>query len=128
MFGGMAYKIGVLAKKATGGGGGDVTPNTMVFGDTLGPSPTDSNLVTVTGINTTISLTVNSSFEEFGSFYYILNGGPEVNTQIQSTFSVQNNDTLKFRFYTGLGGGVSYQVLNNSDGGATVGTGSIYID
>ena len=44
----MAYKIGVLAKKATGGGGGDVTPNTMVFGDTLGPNPTDSNLVTIT--------------------------------------------------------------------------------
>jgi hypothetical protein len=29
---------------------------------------------------------------------------------------------------TGGGGGVSYQVINNSDGGATVGTGSIYID
>jgi len=127
MFGGIAHKIGILAKKATGGGGGDVTPVYMNFGDTLGPNPTDSNLVTITGINTTISLTVYPSFE-FGSFYYILNGGSEVNTDTQNTFSVQNNDTLKFRFYTGLGGGVSYQVKNNSDGGVTVGTGSIYID
>jgi hypothetical protein len=116
MFGGMAFKVGMLAKKG-GGGGGDVTPDSVDFGFIdLNASPVDSDLVTFTGIDTTITLRISISDQDHGGFYYIKNGGSEVQINAPQTLNVSLNDTLKFRIYGTPGQYVIYYVYNESDG------------
>jgi len=123
----MAHKIGILAKKATGGGGSDVTPNAVTFGDIVGfSSPVNSNLVTITGIDTTITLKV--SFAAEGTFSYVVNGGTEIDASVQDTFTIQNNNTLIFKHYSFPGGSASYTVTNLSDSSAVLGSGSMLYD
>ena len=123
----MAHKIGILAKKATGGGGSDVTPNAVTFGDIIGfTSPVNSNLVTITGIDTTITLKV--SFAAEGTFSYVVNGGTEIDASVQDTFTIQNNNTLIFKHYSSPGGSASYTVINLSDSSTVIGSGSMLFD
>lgn len=59
MFGGMANKIGILAKK-TAGGASDVTPNAVNWSNVdgyLGPVGYKLTEKQITGINTTVTLT-----------------------------------------------------------------------
>ena len=78
MFGGMAFKIGMLAKKSTGGGA-DVTPNAVDWNDMtyngisdlISPIPTKQ----ITGINQTINLTITTD-SPVSFFYYEVTSTP----------------------------------------------------
>ena len=124
MFGGMAHKIGVLAKKATGGGGGDVTCTTDFTEYVAYPNAgMQSTQQTIAGINTTITLRFDIIFTDEYAFQYVKNGGSPVNLNSGDTFTVVNGDTLYFKwnnaslFLTSL-----VEIINTSDGNTSLGT------
>lgn len=145
----MAFKVGMLSKKATGGGGSDVTPDTIDWTDLYYSEITGEVPFTekqITGINQTITLKV--SVPANINFYYAVNapinidydryeyGDLEGRTSINGaaifglsqiynndTFTVNNNDWVVFALESG---GISVldtvTVTNVSDNDATLDT------
>lgn len=119
MFGGIGYKIGILAKK---GPGADVTPdplnNQSVFSETTNTVQSDAQ--TITGINTAITLYIDYFYDVPGSIFYIKNGISTLITDSARgdnfTISISNNDTLAFRIEGGSSiGTVNFDIYNLSD-------------
>lgn len=113
MLSGMASMIAIRAKKATGGGGGGVTPNPIDYPDSLQDTRTQRTTIgqQITGISSTITLKVNSADGYLYSWEYGINSTnstPSSWTSIgitagvggdTSSFTVSNNDWLFFRYY-----------------------------
>jgi hypothetical protein len=122
MFGGMAFKVGMLAKKSTGGGS-DVTCTTD-FTEYVGLAApdVDSSSKLIAGINTTITLRLSQVASDGGDLYYIKNGGSAILISPDGgTFSVVNGDTIYFRWIANTWGVVIFDVLNESDSDADLG-------
>jgi len=127
MFGGMASKIGILAKKATGGGGGaDVTPTDFgwsyqYFEDVL---DVRTNEITIGGIDTTINIFYEIVSNGDGqTFYYSKNGGTFTSWTELTNLSLSNGDTLRIQVTAPIAqyGGYSIITIKNaSDGNAVL--------
>lgn len=80
MFGGMSHKISILAKKATGGGGGtDVIPNAVNWRNIGYNGLNDTSIVAVqqiTGINTEITLRVDTTSSDDRDFFWFVQDTP----------------------------------------------------
>ena len=141
MFGGMAYKIGILAKKATGGGGGgDVTPNAVNWADVFYNGMSGSWLCSerqITGIDTTITLKITSTTAD-GCYVFVSNTAGAIvsgddSTQSDpsflgmtfldpnDTFTVSNNQYVTFT-HSGASFNSVITVANQSDGAAVLDT------
>jgi hypothetical protein len=140
MFGGMAYKIGVLAKKATGGGGADVTPNAVNWADVYYNGMSGSWLCSerqITGIDTTITLKITSTTAD-GCYVFVSNTAGAIvsgddSTQSDpsflgmtfldpnDTFTVSNNQYVTFT-HSGASFNSVITVANQSDGAAVLDT------
>lgn len=97
MFGGMANKIGILAKKtAGGGGGGDVTLNPTPNWADAGGTPAETGSETMQGIDTAIILRIIVVYSDNGVEY---RKNTDAWTQINSPedVSMSNGDYIKFR-------------------------------
>jgi hypothetical protein len=93
----------------------DVTPNAVNWNDVeqiTPPYAVNSNTVTFSGINTTITLHVNLIIND-GTLYASKNGGGLFNPTV-SDFTVNNGDTLYFQFQSS-GGIVWFEVYNVTD-------------
>ena len=115
----MAYKIGILAKKATGGGGSDVTPDAVSWGGQIfngGPIATTATK-TITGINTSINLYYACVYcGDGGNIEYSKNSGAWTLISELSNISISNNDTLAWRCDMAGGGTQIVNINNDSDG------------
>jgi len=139
MFGGMANKIGVLAKK-TSGGASDVTPNAVNWSNVTYTDPVGYFLTEkqITGINTGITLQATYS-GSIGTLYvgvfstqqnyegvYVLDlyGAGLNDFSSGSTFSVGNNEWVVFGASTfgEVGETDLVTITNVSDGNATIDT------
>ena len=134
MFGGMANKIGVLAKKASGGGGSDVTPNALdwqIDVATIGAFNCDSTTQTITGINTAITLSFSRTADpSLDQVLYYKNGSPSSNFNGtgSTTVSVSTGDTIKFRITGGgLAGGTTITITNTSDSNTILDTVNLFM-
>jgi hypothetical protein len=86
-----------------------------------------TNTVTVTGISTAINLTISWSGNEIGSFGISINGGSLIDLEAEGgsprTFSISNNDTIRFGASIIAGSKViTVTVTNASDGNAVLDT------
>lgn len=120
---------------ATGwsGGGADVTPNpTPDWGGAytaFAPATiVDSNTIQVLGINTTITLGINVQTNDGGTLTVGVNttnsyGGTitDISSGI-TTFTVSNNQYVTFRYDMSSFGSYIFDVINQSDGNAILGT------
>ena len=146
MFGGMAFKIGILAKKATGGGA-DVTPNAVNWSDISANTITGQYLLTekqITGINQIITLRVQYTSGLF-QLYYTKNDAGNLegfssetipselgfsSINHNGTFTVSNNDEIAFGVEpigAGSSGPTTITVQNVDDGYATLDTFNVTI-
>jgi hypothetical protein len=107
----------------------DVTPNAVNWNDVSGGfgPPVYTNTVTITGISTAINLTISWSGNDLGSFSISINGGSFIDLEDEGgsprTFSISNNDTI--RFAASIISGIkiiSATVTNSSDGNAVLDT------
>lgn len=120
----MAYKIGILAKKATGGGGSDVTPTDFGWTDGYFQDTFDvkTNQITIGGIDTTINIYYELVSNPDGqTFYYSKNGGSFTLWADLTNLSLSNGDTLTIQATASFGpfGGTSViDIKNDSDGDA----------
>lgn len=123
MFGGMAHKIGILAKKATGGGGGDVTLNPTPNWADAGGSPAETGSETMQGIDTAITLRIVQLGSD-GGWEYRKNtdswiAAVDVNTDV----SMSNGDYIKFRNIGTFSGYTTViEVYNYTDGNTLLDT------
>ena len=128
-----SFKHGIIASSrprvAAGGGGGDVTPDAVNWNDVSGGYGflLYTNTVTVTGISTAINLTISWSGNEIGSFGISINGGSLIDLEAEGgsprTFSISNNDTIRFGASIIAGIKViTVTVTNASDGNAVLDT------
>ena len=146
MFGGMSHKISILAKKATGGGGGtDVIPNAVNWRNITYnglTDTTDSAVQQITGINTEITIRVDtnnvddrtlfwfvedtpsypegSGPHDVGSLYYsvdVLGIGSyaTINSSTGITFTVTNNKYVTFAAVGGSGETITVKNQSNSN-------------
>lgn len=119
MFGGMANKLSMLRRKSVAS---DVTPNTVDFGDPDSENPITSNLVTFTGINTTITIRVELAYNDgYTSLSFKKNNGvPQDRTNLEPfTISVSPNDTIQFFVQIdNPGASMGLNIYNQSDGDA----------
>ena len=119
----------VARAAAGGGGGGGVTPNAVNWANTTGGNPTQTAMLQITGITSTITLRVAyskgsgagndqeysvQSTASFGTGTFIANNG---------TFTISNNQYLGFSsnslsFY----GTTTFTITNVSDGNAEIDT------
>ena len=118
-----------VARAAAGGGGGGVTPNAVNWANATGGNPTQTAMLQITGITSTITLRVAyskganagndqeysvQSTASFGTGTFIANNG---------TFTISNNQYLGFSsnslsFY----GTTTFTITNVSDGNAEIDT------
>lgn len=127
-----SFKHGIIASsrpRVVAGGGADVTPNAVNWDDVSGGFglPLYTNTVTITGISTAINLTISWSGNDIGFFGVSINGGTYVNLEDDGgsprTFSISNNDTIRFSASLIAGSKViSVTVTNSSDGNAVLDT------
>ena len=127
-----SFKHGIIASsrpRVVAGGGADVTPNAVDWNNVSGGfgPPLYTNTVTITGISTAINLTISWSGNDTGPFSISINGGTFVSLEDEGgsprTFSISNNDTI--RFSASIIAGVktiSATVTNSSDGNAVLDT------
>jgi len=140
MFGGMAFKIGMLAKKSAGGV--DVTPNAVDWSDITYDYITGNFTYTekqITGINTSITLSVSYDQGLYDLYYKVNNtdqgyeGTPTASdpgslgfTLINDTgtFSVSNNQYVSFGLANSTGSNFldTVSVYNTSDSSALLDT------
>jgi hypothetical protein len=115
-----AWKIGMLAKK---GAAADVTPNALNW---TAAADGVSTTQTITGINTSITLRLNNSSIQQGSFYVYINdvGYNMIDSLSEGgqffDFVVSNNDVIYFT--TTSGQTFSSDVINVSDGNTLLDT------
>jgi len=124
MLSGMASMIAIRAKKATGGGGGDVTPNAVNWNDVAAPGGS-TNTVTITGINTAIDLSISwTGYPGTGAFDVYKNDSSTSLADNGSPFtlSVSNNDEIYFYVSGSAVGTISVTVTNASDGNTVLDT------
>jgi len=148
MFGGMAFKVGMLAKK--GGTSSDIIPDAINWGNL------DYNGIIgeytyaekqITGINQTITIKVTQSTPSVVNMYYAVNAPIDGNydrndygdldgrttiydysifglTPIDNneTFTVNNNDWICFGCDGSNNTAITITVKNNSDGDSTLDT------
>lgn len=129
MLSGMASMIAIRAKKATGGGGGDVTPNAVNWNDVAAPGGS-TNTVTITGINTAIDLSISwTGYPGTGSFNVYKNDSltPLADNDSPFTLSVSNNDEIYFDASGSLVASISVTVTNASDGNTVLDTFTINV-
>lgn len=116
-----------VKKPVAGGGGSDVTPNAVNWNDVSGGYGLglSTNIVTITGIDTAINLVITWSGNDGGAFNITINGTAfnlEDSGGSPRTFSISNNDTIRF----GVGGAfsktISATVTNASNGDAVLDT------
>jgi hypothetical protein len=122
MYGGIASKIGTLAKK---GSAVDVSCTTDFTESISGSGPPfQTSTKTIAGINTTITLRLNITTTSQGEVqYYYKNGGSAVNFSDEDTLTVVNGDTLYFGADLFVGGDfLEFQVINQSDSNTVLGT------
>ena len=127
-----SFKHGIIASsrpRVAAGGGADVTPNAVDWNDVSGGYGflLYTNTVTVTGISTAINLTISWSGNEIGSFGISINGGSLIDLEAEGgsprTFSISNNDTIRFGASIIAGIKViTVTVTNASDGNAVLDT------
>lgn len=126
-----SFKPGIMSSNRirAAGGGGDVTPNAVNWNDVSGGYGfvLYTNTVTITGISTAINLTISWSGNETGSFGIYINGGSFIDLEADGgsprTFSISNNDTIRFGAFIISGIKViSVTVTNSSDGNAVLDT------
>ena len=124
MLQGLAKSICVSAKK---GSAADVTPNAVDWNNVSGGYGLGlyTNTVTITGIDTAINLVITWSGNDGGDFVIVINGtifSLEASGGSPRTFSISNNDTIRF----GAGGAasktISVTVTNASNGNAVLDT------
>jgi hypothetical protein len=123
-----AWKIGMLAKK---GSAVDVTPNAVNWDNPVGVGGALTTVnQTITGISSSITLIIADDGNDGYNVDYSINNGSWVRLSFSSqtilgifyphsqTFSINNNDTLKFRI-DGFGyfedSGATIRVRNLSD-------------
>jgi hypothetical protein len=145
MFCGLAHKIAILSKKTAsggGGGGGDVTPNAVNWTNGIGFDSSQTNNVTITGIDTAINLRFDYSGNIGGSdgaFYYSKNNGGSwtlidnsitTSTESSALVSMSNSQTLIFKFdqTTITTVVLSVSVVNTSDSNAVLDTFTLQTD
>lgn len=124
MLSGMASMIAIRAKKATGGGGGDVTPNAVNWNDVAAPGGS-TNTVTITGINTAIDLSISwTGYPGTGAFDVYKNDSSTSLSDNGSPFtlSVSNNDEIYFYVSGSAVASISVTVTNASDGNTVLDT------
>ena len=118
-----AFMIAIRAKKSSGGGGGDVTPNAVDWDDVAAPGGS-TNTVTITGINTAIDLSISWTGYGLGAFDVYKNDSPTSLADNDSplTLSVSNNDEIYFYASSGAEQTISVTVTNASDGDTVLDT------
>jgi hypothetical protein len=147
MFGSMAFKLGMLAKKD--GGGADVIPNAINWSN-IGYNGILGDFTytekQITGINQTITLKVTQSTNIIDMYYGVntaINGDYErfdygdlegrvtafdpsifglTNIANNGTFTVSNNDWICFACQGGTTINITVTIKNNSDGDSTLDT------
>jgi hypothetical protein len=118
-----------VARAAAGGGGGGVTPNAVNWANVTGGQPTQTAMLQITGITSTITLRVAYSKDSnagndqqysvqssasFGTGTFIANNG---------TFTISNNQYLGFSSDSLLFfGTTTFTITNVSDGDAVIDT------
>jgi hypothetical protein len=127
-----SHSFGVVASsrpRIVVSGGSDVTPNAVNWNDVSGGfgTPVYTNTVTITGISTAINLTISWSGNDVGSFSISINGGSFIDLESDGgsprTFSISNNDTIRFAASIIAGMKIiSATVTNSSDGNAVLDT------
>lgn len=110
----------------------DVTPNAVNWTNITAFDPTppysmigNTSIVTITGINTTITLRIedDNSYGSAATLKYSKNGGSLVTlTSGAKTISISNNDTLKFNGSSTSNADGNLSVYNDTDGGALLDT------
>lgn len=120
MFGGLASKKGLLAKK---GGAADVTPNAVNWTQV---TLLESTTQTITGISSSITLRLNLYGYSFGSWYvYINDVGYSMTGDLENDgyydFEASNNDVI---YFTTSSSQLSrtFDIINLSDGNALLDT------
>lgn len=124
-----AAMIAIRAKKSTGGGGGDVTPNAVDWNDVAAPGGS-TNTVTITGINTAIDLSISwTGYPGTGAFDVYKNDSQTSLTDTGSPFtlSVSNNDEIYFYAASVTEQSISVTVTNASDGDTVLDTFTINV-
>lgn len=124
---GMLGVTGRVALAKNGVAAADVTPNAVDWNNVSGGFglPLYTNTVTITGIDTAINLVITWSGNDGGDFGITINGtyfGLEASGGSPRTFSISNNNTIRF----GAGGAasktISVTVTNASNGNAVLDT------
>ena len=124
---GMLGVTGRVALAKNGVAAADVTPNAVDWNNVSGGFglPLSTNTVTITGIDTAINLVITWSGNDGGDFGITINGtyfALEASGGSPRTFSISNNDTIRF----GAGGAasktISVTVTNASNGNAVLDT------
>jgi hypothetical protein len=130
-----SFKPGILSsniiRAAGGGGGSDVTPNAVDWFEASSTGcETSTNTQTISGISTSINLSVSWIFQggdQSGIFSYSKNGGANVTISSNpTTISVSNSDTLNFTLASSVFGlsndGRTITVTNTSDNNTVLDT------
>lgn len=120
----MAFKVGMLSKKATGGGGGDVTLNpTPNWNDVFDAGPATTPSQTMQGIDTEITLRIVQIFSD-GGWEYKKNAGSWIAAvNVNTDVPMSNGDSIQFRnigavaFYVTM-----IEVYNYTDGNTLLDT------
>jgi hypothetical protein len=115
--------IVIRTKKA--GAASDVSCTTD-FNESIsaGAPPYETAVKTIAGINTTITLRLNITTTSSADLQrYIKNAGSAVDFYDDDTLTVVNGDTLYFEVELTVGGDlIEFQVINQSDSNAVLGT------
>jgi hypothetical protein len=99
MFGGTAHKIGILAKKAAGGGGGDVTPNSIAWETSLEDVNPATSHASITGIDTPINIYFECTYcGDGGVIQYSKNSGTYITLDANTNISVSNGNTISWKY------------------------------
>jgi hypothetical protein len=125
MYGGIASKIGTLAKK---GSAGDVTPNAVNWTFYGGGQPATSAMLQITGITVPITLRVSYTQDDgaYNQRYSVqstasFGAGTPVNNN--DTLTISNGQYLGFQSWSLGGAKATYWTITNvSDGNALIDT------
>jgi hypothetical protein len=121
MYGGIASKIAMLAKK--GSEEADVTPDSVNWTDGsafASFSSTASGAQTITGINQTIELYYSCNYcGDGGTIKYKKNGGSWTSISYLGTIEIADGDTLDWG-YESYFGYIDIAIKNASDGDAVI--------
>lgn len=129
MFGGMAYKRGILAKK---GSAIDVTPNSFSYDSVVATCSLSmvANYGPITGINTVITLSLEGGGDQ-DYFTCSINNNQPTSFYASTTIAISNGDSFKITCYfsSNINGLVSdIFIYNQSDNNNVLASTSFAID